>query len=66
MSKYAVVEAIVDKVTDKAAKLLVKDDTQERWVPLSVIEDGDAVEVDEDYQDLHIAKWFLDKKGIDY
>lgn len=64
-TEYATVSAIVDKLTDKAALLMINGETAERWVPRSVIEDGESLEVIDDYQDIHIAKWWCDKEGVD-
>lgn len=64
-TEYVVVNAIVGKLTEKAALLYFDNTMEEKWVPRSVIEDGESLEAVDDYQDIHIAKWWCDKEGVD-
>lgn len=67
-TEYVTVSAFVLKLTEKAALLSIDDAGKdvERWVPLSTIENGDdLVEDGDETVDVHIAKWFCDKEGIE-
>lgn len=71
-TQYIPVSACVIRTTDKAV-LLRFESEEERWVPRSVIEDGSDVVVGDfdaemehyDSVDIHIAKWFAEKEGMD-
>lgn len=68
VTKYTVVECDVRRTTEKALLIYFYDDNNElsaieKWIPRSVVEDGDSVEV-EDEATLHIATWFCEKEGI--
>ena len=64
MSKkeYGTIHCDVEQITLKACRVF-GDWGQELWIPLSVIEDGEAVDEGED-QDLNVETWFLKKEGL--
>lgn len=71
MAKYTTMHVAVGTLTDKAAELTFHEDTKEEntlWVPLSLIEDPDALDVldDNGCAEISVAKWFLQKNDIEY
>lgn len=64
MSKksYETLSGDITKVTMKAI-LFFGDWGQEVWIPLSVIEDGEDLE-EEDNADIHVETWWLKKEGL--
>lgn len=66
------VEVSVDEVklvTNGAVLLLVRDeddDTSERWVPKSQIEEPDDLEKGDTDMVVMVTKWFADQEGIPY
>lgn len=59
---YVPVTGTITRVTEKAVLYVSKAAKTEHWIPRSVIEDGDDIEVGE--QDMNVAEWFLDKEEI--
>lgn len=59
---FVPVSGTVTRVTSKAVLYVSTAGKSEHWIPRSVIEDGDDVEVGE--QEMNVAEWFLDKEEI--
>lgn len=58
---YRTIAGAVMKATPKA--VLVGDATEQHWIPRSVCDEGDELDVGDDAR---VEQWFLDKEGIDY
>lgn len=53
----------VKKVTDKAM-LLVLDDEEEHWIPISQISDPEDYEEGDEDCSISISEWIAEQKGI--
>lgn len=61
--EYEYFEVHVKYKTDRAALLEELESGNEFWVPLSLIEDPDSLEVGEELE-VGITQWFLEKEGL--
>lgn len=68
-SEFVPFVVIIDLATDKAIRALVLDpdnpddeDEKWRWIPRSIIENGDEIKVGDD--ELSIARWWAEKEGL--
>lgn len=59
---FAPVTGTVTFVTAKAVLYVSKAAKTEHWIPRSMIEDGDDIEIGE--QEMLVKEWFLDKEDI--
>ena len=57
------IRARVVRLTEQAALLRV--DEEQEWVPLSCIDDGDALEVGDEAEDINIRTWKARELGWD-
>lgn len=65
---YEAMSVVVSRITDneRPAALATSEewnDGDSFWIPLSVIEDGEDVEVGEESVDLHVERWWLKTRG---
>lgn len=66
MTKYTTVDVFnVKRETAKAFKLKFVSDLSTKWVPKSVIEDPDALEVGDVDIEVNIASWFCKQEDIE-
>jgi len=61
MQDYELVNGRIAVLTDQAA-LLKRENGEEVWIPRSLIEDQEYLEVEE--TEIFVAKWFCDKEGL--
>ena len=62
-TKYALLAAEIIRTTDDAVCVFIEgEEPPDRWIPRSVCEDGDSIEVGD--EELYVARWFLDRQGL--
>ena len=67
MVTHTTMHVEVTSVTDLAALLKFPEHDEELWVPFSLINNPDDIELyDGELIALDIAKWFLKKNGVSY
>lgn len=61
MDEYEIVEGEVIHTTDLAI-LISMEESDERWIPRSVVEDGDFIQIGD--TELFVKAWFCEREGL--
>lgn len=64
MSKYETIHCDIVEVRSQAIQICTGPNTF-FWVPLSVINNGEEIDKEEDDVDIEIAKWYIRQENIE-